>query len=62
MGNKYRKMPLSKFTFLCKIDLSSNLLTRFPEELKDLKKLRELNLMNNSIETIPSSFFMASEI
>ena len=62
VGNKYRKMPLSKFTFLCKIDLSSNLLTRFPEELKDLKKLRELNLMNNSIETIPSSFFMASEI
>lgn len=46
-GSKWKRQPLLKFPKLVSLDLSSNQLTVFPEELKDLLKLRELNLMNN---------------
>ena len=42
---------------LRKLDLSSNQFTRFPVEVEALEKLRELNLMNNQIEFIPSTFY-----
>ena len=54
---RFKKMPLAVFKVLTTLDLSSNLLTVFPEELNCLDMLKELNLMNNKIETIPSSFY-----
>ena len=49
--------PMSVFKDLRTLDLSSNCLTSFPDEINVLPKLRELNLMNNQIESVPSSFY-----
>ena len=48
-----KKSPLSIFTQLTMLNLSSNGMTDFPEELNTLSSLKELNLMNNNIEIIP---------
>ena len=53
---------MSVFKDLKTLDLSSNQFTRFPEELIYLQKIRELNLMNNQIETIPSTFYTSNGI
>ena len=48
-----KKSPLSIFTQLTMLNLSSNGMVEFPEELNTLSSLKELNLMNNNIEIIP---------
>lgn len=54
--------PFSVFKELTSLDLSSNKLRHFPEELINLTQLRELNLMNNKIKSVPTAFFMAPDI
>ena len=48
-----KNQPFIIFKNLKKIDLSANGMIVFPEELNALSKLRELNLMNNNIGSIP---------
>ena len=43
------------------LDLSSNMLREFPKDLNVLN-LEELNLMNNYIEKIPTSFYMSKHL
>lgn len=56
--SRLKKQPFIVFEKLKVLDLSSNQLQVFPEELNSLVSLRELNLINNKIEIVPSSFFM----
>ena len=44
---KPMKSPFSVFKKLTKLDLSSNMLMIFPEDLIHLPLLKQLNLMNN---------------
>lgn len=49
--------PFSVFECLEVVDFSSNRFSDFPEEVSKLPKLKELNLMNNSIKNIPAAFY-----
>lgn len=62
LQSKQMLEPFSVFKELTSLDLSSNQLRHFPEELINLTQLSELNLMNNKIKSVPAAFFMAPDI
>lgn len=58
-NNQFETLPESVTDESCqlkKLYLQNNQLTNIPENIENLKKLRELNCYNNSIQELPASF------
>ncbi|KAK3090897.1 hypothetical protein FSP39_015556 [Pinctada imbricata] len=64
-GNQLSRIPAkfgNTFTTLKELDLSDNMLSTLPDELRNIQRLETLNVSQNNLETIPPCVYMLQNL